>query len=260
MLQRKPIFSNVIEMNHQVGHVIGCCVYLVYDAQQWILIDIGYEEAVDEIVEVIRQLDFPLARCKMIIATHADVDHVQGLAKLKRILRAPVAAHPSSVKPLSTGDRLSTFADIPAQDIHLDMPPVGVDQMLNEGDTITVGELELQVWSTPGHTNSQLAFRMGNLLFSGDNVYRDGCVGAIEAHHGSDLPKFLQSLERIRDADIEWLLPSHGPAFRHDVEFLNRTIQRVRGYQHMADFGTCAIDWPLIDQWEKELAEGKLPE
>jgi hypothetical protein len=29
----------------------------------------------------------------------------------------------------------------------------------------------------------------------------------------------------------------------------------------MADFGTCAIDWPLMDQWEDELASGdRLPE
>ena len=27
----------------------------------------------------------------------------------------------------------------------------------------------------------------------------------------------------------------------------------------MADFGTCAIDWPLMDAWEDELLEGKLP-
>ena len=25
----------------------------------------------------------------------------------------------------------------------------------------------------------------------------------------------------------------------------------------MADFGTCAIDWPLMDEWEREIAEGK---
>jgi hypothetical protein len=27
----------------------------------------------------------------------------------------------------------------------------------------------------------------------------------------------------------------------------------------MADFGTCAIDWPLIDQWEEMVRDGKLP-
>ena len=26
-----------------------------------------------------------------------------------------------------------------------------------------------------------------------------------------------------------------------------------------ADFGTCAVDWPLMEVWEQELSEGKLP-
>ncbi len=259
MLERKPIFPHVIEINHQLGQVIGCCVYLIYDGDDWILIDIGYEDDVDEVLEVIRQMDFPFANCRLIVATHADVDHVQGLAKIKRVLRAPVAAHPAAADLLGQGDRLSTFAEIPAQGIFMEMPPVVVDRTLQEGDILRVGKLELEVWSTPGHTNSQLAFRMGTLLFSGDNLFRDGCVGAIESHHGSDLPQFITSLERIRDSDIQWLLPSHGPAFRRDPAFFNRTIERLRGYQHMADFGTCAVDWPLMEEWEKELSEGRGP-
>jgi hydroxyacylglutathione hydrolase len=27
----------------------------------------------------------------------------------------------------------------------------------------------------------------------------------------------------------------------------------------MADFGTCAVDWPLMDEWEEELVEGRMP-
>ncbi|MCA9228470.1 MAG: MBL fold metallo-hydrolase, partial [Planctomycetales bacterium] len=115
------------------------------------------------------------------------------------------------------------------------------------------------VWLTPGHTDSQLSFRMGDLLFSGDNIYRDGCVGAIDAHHGSDLTKFVSSLRRIRKSDVQWLLPSHGPIFRKDDALLDQTIARLEGYMHMADFGTCAIDWPLMDEWEDEIAAGKLP-
>jgi hydroxyacylglutathione hydrolase len=259
MLPRKPLFPHVIELNHQMGQLIGCCVYLIHDAHEWILVDIGYEETVDDIIEVIRQMDFPLARCKMLVATHADVDHVQGLAKAKRILRAPVVAHPNAAEPLSTGDRLTTFAEIPAQNIHLEMPAVAVDRTVSEGDELSVGGLRLQVWSTPGHTHSHLSFRLNKLLLSGDNIFRDGCVGAIQAHHGSDIPQFIRSLERIRDSDVEWLLPSHGPPFRRDAAFLDRTIARLKEYQHMSDFGTCAVDWPLIDQWEKELVEGKMP-
>lgn len=134
-----------------------------------------------------------------------------------------------------------------------------VDHTVQEGDRLKVGNLELEVWHTPGHTDGQLAFRMGNLLFSGDNIFRDGCVGAIDAHHGSDIRAFIKSLQRIRDSDVEWLLPSHGPFFRKDKELIQATMNRLEGYLHMADFGTCAVDWPLMDQWEEELASGKRP-
>ena len=96
MLTRKPIFPGVIELNFQAGEVLGCNVYLVFDRDEWLLIDIGYEETVDDFVEIIRQLDFPLSRCKTLIATHADVDHIQGLAKAKQILKTSVTAHPNA--------------------------------------------------------------------------------------------------------------------------------------------------------------------
>jgi glyoxylase-like metal-dependent hydrolase (beta-lactamase superfamily II) len=260
MLERRPVFPHVIEMNLQAGHLIGCNVYVVFDQDEWMLIDIGYEDTVDEVIELIRQLDFPLSKCKTLIATHADVDHIQGLAKAKQLLRTTVSAHQLASEPLAKGDRLRTFAEIDAQDIHMEMPPVNVDEIIDEGDRIRIGRLEVEVWHTPGHTDSQLSFRLGNLLFSGDNIYRDGCVGAIDAHHGTDLPDFVKSLRRIRESDIEWLLPSHGPIFRKNDQLLDQTIARLEGYFHMADFGTCAVDWPLMDQWEREIAEGKFPE
>ena len=260
MLPRKEIFPHVIELNFQAGHVLGCNVYLVFDEAEWLLIDIGYQETVDEIIELIRQMDFPLSQCKTIVATHADVDHIQGLAKAKQLLRTTVTGHRLAAKPLAKGDKLLTFAEIEAQGISMEMPPVEVDTMIDEGDTLSVGNLNLDVWLTPGHTDSQLAFRFGDLLFSGDNIYRDGCVGAIDAHHGSDLPAFIASLQRIRDAKgVQWLLPSHGPMFRHDPQMIQATIDRLESYTHMADFGTCAVDWPLMDQWEQEVAEGKKP-
>lgn len=260
MLERRPVFPNVIEINCQAGELIGCNVYLVYDEDEWVLIDIGYEESVNEIIELIRQLDFPLSQCKALIATHADVDHIQGLATARQMLRTQVAAHPLAAEPLRRGDKLLTFASIEAQGIELDMPPVEVDLLIDEGDRISVGNLELEVWLTPGHTDSQLSFRLGNLLMSGDNIYRDGCVGAIDAHHGSNLSDFIKSLRRIRASDVEWLLPSHGPIFRKDNELIDRTIARLETYLHMADFGTCAVDWPLMDEWEREIAEGRMPQ
>jgi hydroxyacylglutathione hydrolase len=259
MLQRRPVFPGVIEMNHQAGWRIGCNVYLVYDDADWVLVDIGYDENVDEIVEMIRQLDFPLSQCRGLVATHADVDHIQGMARAKTILKAPVLAHPLAVEALESGDRVKTFAEIAAQNVHLEMPPVVVDRTVGDGDVIEVGGRRLEVWHTPGHTDSQLAFRLDDLLLSGDNIYRDGSVGAIDAHHGSDIQQFIASLERIAASDVEWLLPSHGPIFRKDPSLLRRTIDRLTGYLTLADFGTCATHWPLIEEWDRELAEGRLP-
>lgn len=261
MLQRQPLFPHVIELNHQARRRITCSVYLIYDDQNnWALVDIGYEDAVDEVLELIRQLDFPFNKCAGLLASHADVDHIQGLAKAKQILKASVFCHPAAAAHLEAGDRIATFAAIEAQGIDLDMPRVEIEHRVDEGDKIAVGDLELEVWHTPGHTDGQLSYRLGNLLLSGDNIFRDGSVGAIDAHHGSSIVDFIKSLQRIQSSDVEWLLPSHGPAFRKDNAMIQKTIDRLETYLHMADFGTCAIDWPLMDQWEQELLEGKAPE
>ncbi len=261
MLKRRYVFEEqrVIEMNIQAGRRIGCNVYLVDGGSEYLIIDIGYLDTVPEIVEMIRQMDFPLSACKMLVATHADVDHTQGLARAKELLHTKVAAHPAAVEPLETGDQLITYALIKAQDIEIPMPRCKVDLKLDEGDTITVGDHKLEVWHTPGHAMGQIALRLGDLLFSGDNICRDSSVGVIDAHHGSHLPDFIQSLERIRDCGAKWLLPSHGPIFRNERATLQKAIDRLTGYQYLADFGTCTVHWPLMDEWEREILQGVLP-
>lgn len=261
MLARREVFPNVIEMNYQARRRFGCSVYLVHDEGEWLLIDIGFEDTVGEIVDMIRQMDFSLANCKYLIATHADVDHIQGLKRAKELLPGAVTiGHPDCKKLLAAGERIVTYAEIAAQGISIDLPPIKLEKTINEGDKLKLGSLTLEVWNTPGHTASQLAFRLGNLLFSGDNIYRDGCVGNIDAHHGSDIPAFIKSLERIRDSDVEWLLPSHGPIFRKDRAHVQKTIDRLKEYSHRADFGTCAVDWPLLDEWDEELVRGFDPQ
>jgi hydroxyacylglutathione hydrolase len=259
MLARKYLFPNVIEMNYQAGRRLGVNVYLIDGGSEFLLIDIGYLETVDDIIEMIRKMDFNLSTCKMIIATHADADHIQGLARARDLLKTKVAAHPFTVEPLESGDEILTYATIKAQGFAIPMPRCKVDIVLNDGDVTHVGSQKLEIWHTPGHTAGQLAFKMGNLLFSGDNIYKDSCVGAIDAHHGSNIPEFLQSLKRIKADDADFLLPSHGPVFRRDPKILQKAIDRLTQYQYMADFGTCAIAWPLLDEWEADVCAGRMP-
>src|SRR3954471_11282267 len=232
MLRRKYLFPNVIELNYQAGRRLGVNVYLIDGGNgDYLLIDIGFEDSVDDIVELIRQMDFSLSKCKAIVATHADADHIQGLKRAKPRLKAKILAHPLSVPPIERGDVIETYATITAQGIELPMPAVKIDGLLNEGDVLTVGDLKLDVWHTPGHTPGQLAFKMGSLLLSGDNIYKDSCVGVIDAHHGSNIPDFITSLERIKADDAEFLLPSHGPVFRKDKKILQKAIDRLKQYQ-----------------------------
>jgi hydroxyacylglutathione hydrolase len=260
MLARKYLFPGVIELNLQAARPLGVNIYLIDGGSEYALIDIGQEDTLDEVIDLLRGMDFPLSKCKLIIATHADADHVQALAQARVRLKAKAAAHPKAAAALESGDAVQTYASIPAQGFDIPMPPCKIDIKLNEGDEIKVGKVRLTVWHTPGHTPGQLSFKMGNLLFSGDNIYKDACVGVIDAHHGSSIPEYLKSLTRILADDAEYLLPSHGPVFRKDPKILKAAIDRLTGYQYMADFGTCAQSWPLQEEYEKDILAGKLPQ
>ena len=83
MLPRKYLFPHVIEMNYQAGRRLGVNVYLIDGGGEYILIDIGFEDTIGDVVEMIRQMDFSLSACKMIVATHADADHIQGIKKAR---------------------------------------------------------------------------------------------------------------------------------------------------------------------------------
>ena len=258
--QRLYLFPHVIELSLAARRSFGVNIYLIDGGNEFVILDIGLEDTLDEVIDLIRAMDFPLSRCKMLIAGHAHADHVQGLAAARERLKTKVAAHPNTAELLEAGDTIQTMAHIAAQKFDMPMPACKVDTKLKDGSTIKVGELQLKVWSTPGHTPGQICIKLNNLLFVGDNVYKDGCVGVIDAHHGSSLPHYIESLTRIRDDDSEYLLPSHGPAFKKDVKRLQATIDRLTKYQEMADFGTCAVRWPLQEQWENDILAGTLPE
>src|SRR6516225_9220263 len=103
MIERNYLFPGVIEMNYQARRRMGVNVYLIDGGSEYALLDVGVLDELTEVLELIRQLGFSLSACKLILATHADVDHSQGLARARDILKCPIAAHPKSVKPLEEG-------------------------------------------------------------------------------------------------------------------------------------------------------------
>ena len=105
MIERRYVFPGVIEMNYQAKRRMGVNIYLIDGGSEFALIDVGFLDELADVLELIRQMDFSLSACKMIIATHADVDHTQGLTRAREVLKCEVAAHPKSVAAIEVGRR-----------------------------------------------------------------------------------------------------------------------------------------------------------
>ena len=89
---------------------------------------------------------------KYILITHNHMDHTGALSELKSTLELPVAAHADDAGRL----------------------PVSADQLLNDGDVISCGDIKLSVLHTPGHTPGSICFLTGNYLIGGDTLFPGG--------------------------------------------------------------------------------------
>ena len=63
---------------------MGVNIYLVDGGTEFALIDVGFLDELPDVLELIRQMGYSLSACKLIVATHADVDHTQGLTRTER--------------------------------------------------------------------------------------------------------------------------------------------------------------------------------
>jgi glyoxylase-like metal-dependent hydrolase (beta-lactamase superfamily II) len=116
---------------------------------------------------------------------------------------------------------------------------------LADGEVIEVDGLRLDVVATPGHTADSLSFLLpqSQALLTGDTVLGRGT--AVVAYPDGRLGAYLGSLTRLRDlsatADLELLLPGHGPVLRQPEEVL-------RGYLDHRE--------ARLEQIRQALAEG----
>jgi glyoxylase-like metal-dependent hydrolase (beta-lactamase superfamily II) len=195
-------------MIHQILPVgmLACNCSIVGDEEtgEAIVIDPG-----DEIERVQEVLARHKLRAKYIVATHAHIDHVGGLAELKRATGAPVLMH--------AGD-LPLYQHLATQAEWLGVPPPGVvtvDQFLKEGDALRLGSHVLEVLHTPGHSPGSLSLHLSGdqqKIFSGDTLFQ-GSIGRTDLWGGS----YEEILRSIHDRllifpDETPVFPGHGPA------------------------------------------------
>ncbi len=211
--------------------------YLVRESGSFLLVDCGWNrrESWERLEEALRRLGSGLHRVQWVFATHVHDDHYGLAGRVRQRSGAPVL--------LGRGDResLVAFRDRPgearqrtaarlgqlaAEDVARRLeaagsperrPPADPDLYLAGGEALLLGERELEVVATPGHTRGHLCLhdRANQLLFAGDHVLPQitPSIG-VELHlPGSPLADFLESLERVIDLSCRLVLPAHGPVF-----------------------------------------------
>lgn len=202
----------IIDNVYYVG-TKGLSSFLITSSEGHVLLDGGLPQNASTIANNIESLGFQLRDVRVLLNSHAHVDHSGGLASLKELTGADVYA--------SAGDRSALeggFALGSEDDVDLSAPPVVVDRIVRDQEIIQVGEIALKANITPGHTRGCTTWSMSvrqldrdfDLLFfcsatvAGNSLYPpqyEGIVG-----------DFRRTFQTMRDWNTDIFLANH-PSF-----------------------------------------------
>ena len=176
----------------------------------------------DALASVIRAREVNLAA---IWLTHAHVDHIGGVAGLKRHYDVPVFMHPLDEPLYKRAAEVAEMYQLPFEEGPLP------EKSLSEGDTMRVGSLEFRVMHVPGHAPGHVAFVGQGVVFGGDCLFA-GSIGRTDLPF-SDPAQLEASLDRFVALPPETrVLPGHGPETTIERErvsnpFLNGTARLI---------------------------------
>lgn len=157
------------------------------------IIDPG--DTVPEIKELVKKDNLDV---RAIFLTHGHYDHVGGVAALRKKYKdIPVYLHPEDA----------------GKDTEL-MPTRALDPVTlwRDGDVVMVGELQVEVLHTPGHSAGSVTLRCQDVLFTGDTLFTQS-VGRTDFPGGSQ-EALMASLKRLGELEENYnILPGHeGPS------------------------------------------------
>jgi len=187
------------------GGPFGTNAYLVVDnaTKKCAIIDPGYDA--DKIWgEVLEQNGLEL---ESIILTHGHIDHVTGVASLhKAFPEIPILIHIDDAPQLTdTNIAAASMLGLPTYE------PVEPTGYIEEGQPISVGETNFEVFHVPGHSPGHVALFNDKKLISGDVIFA-GSIGRTDLP-GGDYHVLANSIvdKLIPLGDDVVVYPGHGP-------------------------------------------------
>lgn len=211
--QPVPAFR-IIGNVHYVG-ATDIASYLITTPQGHILLEGGFAETAPLIAQSVRELGFRVEDIKILLTSHAHLDHAGGLAELKRLSGARLLATAPEAEALGRGGK---------GDFHwgdkLRFPAVVADQIIGDGETVSLGGVTLTAHLTPGHTKGCTTWTLR--VTEHDRAYEVVFMASLTApgydlvsnaaypNIGADL---LRSCEILRTLPCDVFLAPHGQAF-----------------------------------------------
>ena len=164
----------------------------------YILVDSGTGQSNSNLFSKIKEIGIEPDDIDLIVNTHCHYDHVGGNDFFPN---AKIAIHRIDAIALRDPESELTVSSLFGAIVRRH----DVDIELEEGDKIA----GFEVINTPGHTKGGISLYDGEILISGDTIFSNGGVGRMDI--GGDPNDMKESLMRLKELDVEYLLPGHGP-------------------------------------------------
>ncbi|MBQ0148563.1 MAG: MBL fold metallo-hydrolase [Flavobacteriaceae bacterium] len=191
--------------------------YLIETQQGPILIETGPMSTFEKLKEEIEKIGYQVKDIENILLTHIHFDHAGAAWKFAQH-GAKIFVHPIGVPHLQHPEKLwNSAAQIYGEDMNTlwgEMKPIPEDQLdgVKDGQTIEFGDVEVEVIYTPGHAVHHNAYKIGDVIFTGD-------VGGVRINNGPVVPPcpppdinielWKQSIDKLRSLKPEALYLTH---------------------------------------------------
>ena len=216
------------------------CVYLLEGSTQSMIISGGMSYIVPDLLQQFETFGINVARIKKLLILHAHFDHVGIIPFFKKLYpELEIYASVRAWELLSkqrTIDTINEFSRKTAEHVGMERVYDSYDlewrgditgKPVHEGDRIDLGNLEIQFYETPGHSSCSISAYVHELkaLFASDGggiPYEDGII----ASGNSNFSQFQQSLEKLKDLDVEYACADHyGYLTGYEAkDFIHKTI------------------------------------